>query len=915
MVPLISFHTSTSHPLLITQTTSTPFLHLSHPKPHLPKRTHFPISSISQNPNQFTRQNPQPPRTQFPGGFKRPEIKVPNIVLLLDPEDVFASDYDVLALVDKAVSKWVGILVLDGRQANGGRLYDAACKLKSLVKDRAYLLISERVDIAAAANASGILLSDQGLPTIVARSTMMASKSDSVVLPLVARNVQDVDAGVNASSSEGADFLIYSDGGEENVPAVLSSLFENVKIPIFVTISLKSKLFTEVLGLLKSGASGFVTSLKDFRMLDDDALSKLFDIVYMTDSKTHDEVESLSKIKFSDVKNGPKDNIAGFLKLEDREKKFIEAERSVLLKAINVIQRAAPLMEEVSLLIDAVSQIDEPFSLVIVGEFNSGKSTVINALLGRRYLKEGVVPTTNEITFLRYSEMDGEEQRCERHPDGQYICYLPAPILKEMNVVDTPGTNVILQRQQRLTEEFVPRADLLLFVISADRPLTESEVTFLRYTQQWKKKVVFVLNKSDIYRNANELEEAMSFIRENTQKLLNTEHVTLFPVSARTALEAKLASSAFAKDYAKLSLSDSQWKSNNFYELENFLYSFLDGSTSTGMERMKLKLETPIAIAEKLLSACETLVTQDCRYAKQDLASINDIVGSVKNYTVRMENESVAWRRRILSVIDTTKSRVVALIEATLLISNLDLVASYVFKGENPATIPATSRVQNDIIGPALLDVQKLLGEYVIWLQSDNVREGRMYSNTFEKRLPSFVYPQNQVNLERFESLEKVNKHSLKVIEDFSANAAAKLFEQEIREAFLGTFGGLGAAGLSASLLTTVLPTTLEDLLALGLCSAGGFIAISKFPVRRQELIEKVRRTADGLAREVEQSMQNDLSEAIENMENFVKNVSKPYQDTAQQRLDKLLALQDEISNVDKQLQTLRIEIQNLHVS
>jgi len=45
-----------------------------------------------------------------------------------------------------------------------------------------------------------------------------------------------------------------------------------------------------------------------------------------------------------------------------------------------------------------------------------------------------------------------------------------------MTIVDTPGTNVILQRQQRLTEEFVPRADLLLFVISADRPLTGSEV-------------------------------------------------------------------------------------------------------------------------------------------------------------------------------------------------------------------------------------------------------------------------------------------------------------------------------------------------------------------------------------------------------------------------------------------------------
>jgi len=112
------------------------------------------------------------------------------------------------------------------------------------------------------------------------------------------------------------------------------------------------------------------------------------------------------------------------------------------------------------------------------GEFNSGKSTFINALLGRQYLQEGVVPTTNEIMLLSYSEIDSDSfERCERHPDGQFMCYLSVPILKEMNLVDTPGTNVILQRQQRLTEEYVPRADLILFVLSSDRPLTESEVS------------------------------------------------------------------------------------------------------------------------------------------------------------------------------------------------------------------------------------------------------------------------------------------------------------------------------------------------------------------------------------------------------------------------------------------------------
>lgn len=56
--------------------------------------------------------------------------------------------------------------------------------------------------------------------------------------------------------------------------------------------------------------------------------------------------------------------------------------------------------------------------------------------------------------------------------------------------------------------------------------------------------------------------------------------------------------------------------------------------------------------------------------------------------------------------IDTTKSRILELIESTLQLSNLDIVASYVLKGGSSTTLPATSRVQNDILGPALTDVQ-----------------------------------------------------------------------------------------------------------------------------------------------------------------------------------------------------------------
>ena len=110
-----------------------------------------------------------------------------------------------------------------------------------------------------------------------------------------------------------------------------------------------------------------------------------------------------------------------------------------------------------------------------------------------RFLAEGILPTTNEISVLKYAE-EGEAKVIQ-NKDGFFVRHLPAKLLQEMNVVDTPGTNVILDRQQRLTEEYVPRADMVLFVMSADRPFTESEVGFLKYIRQWGKKVIFLLNK------------------------------------------------------------------------------------------------------------------------------------------------------------------------------------------------------------------------------------------------------------------------------------------------------------------------------------------------------------------------------------------------------------------------------------
>lgn len=90
---------------------------------------------------------------------------------------------------------------------------------------------------------------------------------------------------------------------------------------------------------------------------------------------------------------------------------LIAREKQCLSETIEFLETAVPDMGETRLLKDALVGLEEPFLLVVVGEFNSGKSTVINALLGAKYLEEGILPTTNEISILKHAESKGRTER------------------------------------------------------------------------------------------------------------------------------------------------------------------------------------------------------------------------------------------------------------------------------------------------------------------------------------------------------------------------------------------------------------------------------------------------------------------------------------------------------------------------
>ena len=173
--------------------------------------------------------------------------------------------------------------------------------------------------------------------------------------------------------------------------------------------------------------------------------------------------------------------------------------------------------------------------------------------------------------------------------DESFAVYTyPLPLLKELNIVDTPGTNAIIRRHERLTDEFVPRSNLVLFVTSADRPLTESERQFLERILTWGKKIVLVMNKLDIFEEEAALQEVQRLHPETRchDPWRSAPALSCFrQTSPARALQSLIPMNVPA--CGALSRLD---------DLEQYISATLDDTT-----RLELKFNNPLGVAERLI--------------------------------------------------------------------------------------------------------------------------------------------------------------------------------------------------------------------------------------------------------------------------------------------------------------------------
>lgn len=286
-------------------------------------------------------------------------------------------------------------------------------------------------------------------------------------------------------------------------------------------------------------------------------------------------------------------------------------------------------------------RLDNLFSLVFIGEFSTGKSSIINALLGQEILPKGITPTTDEITVIKYGD-----RREESVENGCRVIAVPQDRLKGLFIVDTPGTNVTIAQHERLTEEYIPKADIVFFTIGAERAVTGSETKLIRFIKEnWLKNIVFLLNKIDIAADGEELEALISHARGELERSFGIKP-HLLPVSARLAREGASSS------------DEALYKRSGFGELELYIFDTLSEE-----ERVKMKIT---ATSEFAVSLCaetgRTLeghigrITEDMQrlgeFEKRIDAMKAEIVGNSSQFTERIRSRLLEFKTRGIEYID-----------------------------------------------------------------------------------------------------------------------------------------------------------------------------------------------------------------------------------------------------------------------
>ncbi|MHB1006094.1 MAG: dynamin family protein [Chloroflexota bacterium] len=571
----------------------------------------------------------------------------------------------------------------------------------------------------------------------------------------------------------------------------------------------------------------------------------------------------------------------------DRAALLVE-ERRLLDDLRTTLAQLPASTEDSGLLRQAFADLDDLFMLVVAGEFNAGKSAFINALVGESFLPEGVTPTTTAINLVRYAEEPYERWVSDAVVERGY----PAAWLRNLTLVDTPGTNAIIRRHEELTAHFVPRSDLVLFVTSADRPFTESERAFLERIREWGKKIVVVLNKVDQVASERELSEIVSFIAENSQRLLGVTP-QIFPVSSRLAQSAK-----------RLPLGAERaaiWQASRFAPLESYVRDALDDQ-----ERLRLKLLSPLGVADRLVARYRAQADQELLVLSEDRAAVESLERQVDLYVEDVRGDFEHRLSDLEVIVLRMADRGGRFFDETLRLGRaFDLLNADKIRGE----------FERMVIADTGREVEDAVREISDWLVDREQALWRSLTEYLDRRRSA--RPRDYLVTDASQSFENARRDLLAGLtrtarqamasydREFEAREMALSVRTAVAQTAMAEAGAVGLGAIVAALATTA-AVDVTGILAASVVAGLGFFIL---PARRRRAKEEFRRKIEELRARLGTSVGEEFARALSATEEHVREAIGPYTRFVQSERERREAGRVALDRLQQELAALRQRI------
>lgn len=572
--------------------------------------------------------------------------------------------------------------------------------------------------------------------------------------------------------------------------------------------------------------------------------------------------------------------------LSQAEGQLLLDERRTLAEVDRALAVSEASAEDTAILAESIRQLDELFLLVVVGEFNSGKSAFINALLGDRILAEGVTPTTSKIHLIRYGDTADREAV---GPVEESIT-VPVDLLRDLSIVDTPGTNALDRRHEAITEEFVPRSDLVVFVTSVDRPFSESERAFLERIRGWGKKVVVVVNKIDIVRTSDDVAEIEAYVRDHGRRLLDTDP-PMFLISASRALE------------ARLSGDEELLAASRLPEVEGFLRDSLD---ETG--RVQLKLGNPLGVAARLLEKYQRAAGEQLEVLTEDLQTLEDIEQQLAVYAEDVNREFDLRLAEIDNLLHLMEKRGLDFFDDRI---RLKRVPELLRKEQLRADF------EREVVGDTPRQIEEKVESIIDWLVASDLKQWQGVVQRVSRRQGEYEHRiVGDVGVgfdaDRAGMLATVGGAAREGLKRYDRSVEARRVAEEVQRAVANTaLVEVGAVGLGATIALAIGGSTAD---LTGLLAAGTVAALGLFilPHRRRSAKRELRSKVAAMRSQLMDALEKGLGGEAEQSRRRILDTIAPYarfvrseRGRLEQRRQRLVDLVGEVEQLRARVEAL----------